>query len=118
MAGQPYGILLRLFGSLGTLFVTIVVCHLMYSFFRGGLYRYPGPTLAKFTNWWWTASVKSKQHHQTLIELHRKYGEVVRIGPNALSIASVDYIPKIYGINSGFTKASYDGRASLEAELC
>ncbi|PQE28648.1 cytochrome P450 protein [Rutstroemia sp. NJR-2017a BBW] len=40
-----------------------------------------------------------------MIRLHRKYGDVVRIGPNALSIARVDYVPKIYGISSGFTKS-------------
>ncbi|ESZ92255.1 cytochrome P450 [Sclerotinia borealis F-4128] len=99
--------LFRRLCSIPAVSATAVICYFVYCFFRGGLYRYPGPTLAGFTNWWWTASVKSNHHHETMIQLHRKYGDVVRIGPNALSIANVDYIPKIYGINSGFTKASH-----------
>ncbi|PQE32237.1 cytochrome P450 protein [Rutstroemia sp. NJR-2017a WRK4] len=97
--------LFRRLCSVPAVSATAVICYLVYCFFRGGLYRYPGPVLADFTNWWWTASVKSKHHHETMIKLHRKYGDVVRIGPNALSIARVDYIPKIYGINNGFTKS-------------
>jgi hypothetical protein len=96
--------LFRRLCSVPVVSVTALICCLVYCFFRGVLYRDTGPVLAGFTNWWWTASVKSKHHHETMIKLHRKYGDVVRIGPNAFSIARVDYIPKIYGINNGFTK--------------
>jgi benzoate 4-monooxygenase len=41
------------------------------------------------------------------MELHRKYGDFVRIGPNHVSINNPGAIPQIYGHRTGFTKGPF-----------
>ena len=64
----------------------------------------PGPFLARFTNiprflWVW-----SNNAHNVHIALHRKYGPVVRFGPNMVSVASPEEIGQIYGFNKPWLK--------------
>ena len=86
------------------LIVTVIGYQLARNYFRGGLNRYPSPVLAKLTKFWHRGDVKSNQHQHHLIELHRKYGDVVRIGANTLSISRPDYVPRVYGVTAGFLK--------------
>ena len=88
-----------------TLLVVGLVVHLIHNKFYKGFNKYPGPTLAAYTNWWrffenWTR--KTEKRH---IDLHRKYGDVVRLGPNALSFADPRAIKVIYGLNKGMVKS-------------
>ncbi len=39
-----------------------------------------------------------------LIDLHRQYGSVVRIGPNTLSLADPELVPLIHGVKTEFPK--------------
>ncbi|MCJ1246209.1 hypothetical protein MMC30_003415 [Trapelia coarctata] len=84
------------------------------NYFQNGLNRYPGPLLAKSTKLWHRIDVKSNRHQHHLIALHRKYGDVVRIGPNTLSISRPDYVPRIYGVTAGFLKTSLSVREPKE----
>lgn len=36
--------------------------------------------------------------HRTMIRLHEKHGQIVRTGPNEVSVTSPDIIKKIYGM--------------------
>lgn len=77
--------------------------------FRPGLRNIPGPVVASLTNWWRLYDVLQGSHQQTLIDLHRKYAsDLVRIGPNAVSVADPEAVKIIYGLNKGFTKASLE----------
>ena len=49
----------------------------------------------------------------THIKLHAQHGDIVRLGPNALSFADPKALKVIYGLNKGFTKV----RASLLSTL-
>ena len=40
----------------------------------------------------------------TAIALHKKYGPLVRIGPNHVSVSDPKAINIIYGLKTGFTK--------------
>lgn len=62
-----------------------------------GLNQFDGPFLASFTNLWkvWYAFHSSQQH--IYVDIHRKYGDIVRIGPNTLSFADAQAIYDIYG---------------------
>jgi hypothetical protein len=66
--------------------------------------RFPGPALSNFTNIWRYLDVRKGSHHLTLVRLHRQHGRILRLGPNAVSVASPEAIPLIYGINRGFVK--------------
>lgn len=41
------------------------------------------------------------------MQLHKKHGELVRIGPNHVSINSPATVTQIYGHKTGFTKSSF-----------
>lgn len=84
--------------------LAVVAVRLLANRFKSGLRSIPGPSLAKFTRLWKLHSVWKGDHHVTAIELHRKYGPLVRIGPKHISVGDADAIPIIYGLNSGFTK--------------
>ncbi|KAJ5197949.1 pisatin demethylase [Penicillium cinerascens] len=84
-----------------------VALHLLRNRFKHGLRDIPGPTAAKYTRLWKLHSVWKGDHHNTAIELHRKYGSLVRIGPKHVSVGDPDAIPVIYGLNKGFTKTAF-----------
>ncbi|KAI0180673.1 putative benzoate 4-monooxygenase cytochrome P450 [Hypoxylon sp. FL1284] len=71
------------------------------------LRRIPGPLCAKFTNLQRVLWVKTGRAHLIHEEIHRKYGEVVRIGPNMVSISNPEAIPTIYPMRPGFPKSDF-----------
>ena len=73
---------------------------------KHGFNRYPGPFLTSLTDWWRFCNVYGRRPEVTHIKLHRKHGDVVRLGPNVLSFANSAAIKEIYGLNKDFKKAS------------
>ncbi|KAK5240673.1 hypothetical protein LTR40_013668, partial [Exophiala xenobiotica] len=46
--------------------------------------------------------------HEVHLTLHKRYGNVVRLGPNCVSVTgSSAYIPQIYGIGKGLVKSGF-----------
>lgn len=81
-----------------------VVLRLTRNKFHNGLNKYPGHPLAGYTNWWRYFNVRGRKAQWTHIDLHRKHGDIVRLGPNVLSFADPRAIKTIYGLNKGMTK--------------
>lgn len=81
--------------------------YLLRNKYHHGLDKYPGPTYAAFTDWWRYFDVRSRRAEQTHIQLHRRYGDVVRLGPNVLSFADPKAIKIIYGLNKQMTKSDF-----------
>lgn len=80
-----------------TLLAALLI-YLLRNKFYNGLNQYPGPLLAAYTNWWrFFENWLGRSTEQTHIALHRKYGDIVRIGPNVLSFADPKAIKVIYG---------------------
>ena len=76
----------------------------------------PGPTMASFSNiprlaWAW-----SGKPHEVQIRLHKRYGKIVRLGPNCISIGDPREINKVYGTGANMPKVSSDGL--LSRRLC
>ncbi|KAK3673769.1 hypothetical protein LTR78_006322 [Recurvomyces mirabilis] len=67
----------------------------------------PGPILAKFTDLWRLLVVWRRDSHDTYLKLHKKHGDLLRIGPNCISICKPDMIPIIYGIQKGYVKSDF-----------
>ncbi|EMD60387.1 hypothetical protein GGP41_000714 [Bipolaris sorokiniana] len=86
---------------------TTTLAFLLNNKYWKGLNKYPGPRLAGYTNWWRVLDVYTRNHHWNIIALHRKHGDIVRIGPNVLSFADPKAIKTIYGLNKGFTKSDF-----------
>lgn len=86
------------------LLVLSIAIWLIRNKYRHGLNKYPGPVAAAYTDWWRFYDVYKRKPERTHIELHRKHGDIVRLGPNVLSFADPQAIKTIYGLNKGFTK--------------
>jgi hypothetical protein len=87
--------------------VGVVVVHLIGNKFNNGLNKYPGHPLAAYTNWWRFFDALARKTEKTHIALHRKHGDIVRLGPNVLSFADPRAIKTIYGLNKGMTKSDF-----------
>jgi len=87
--------------------VAVIAYKLLSNKYHNGLNKYPGHPLAGYTNWWRFFDVLGRHAEDTHIALHRKHGDIVRLGPNVLSIADPRAIKIIYGLNKGMTKSEF-----------
>ncbi|OQE14085.1 hypothetical protein PENSTE_c039G08490 [Penicillium steckii] len=85
----------------------VLIIRLLTNRYKRGICDIPGPLLAKYTRLWKLHSVWKGDHHHTAIDLHKKHGSLVRIGPNHISVGDPNAIPVIYGLNKGFTKTAF-----------
>lgn len=70
------------------------------------LRKYPGPWLAATTDAWRFIDMLFGMHRPpTIVALHKKHGDIVRIGPNHVSFACRDAIRDIYGVDKPFRKS-------------
>ena len=86
--------------------LSLVVLNLLWNKFQPSLVKIPGPPLAAYTKWWRFYDVYKKHAHLSAIEYHKKYGPLVRIAPNIVSVADPKMIPVIYSNREDFTKVS------------
>ncbi|KAI0096736.1 cytochrome P450 [Nemania sp. FL0031] len=76
--------------------VGILVFYAIYLTLLHPLHNYPGPLLAKLTNWYAGSHVLGKDIHLTIYENHIKYGPVVRLAPNRLVFNTTTALHDIY----------------------
>ncbi|KAK5199224.1 hypothetical protein LTR92_001698 [Exophiala xenobiotica] len=71
------------------------------------LRKVPGPLPAALSNLWLMYQCRRGRRYLAVDALHKKYGKVVRIQPNHVSIADDSAINTIYGHGNGFLKSEY-----------
>jgi len=92
--------------NISLLFLALILTLIFVQAFRTywPLRHIPGPFPGSITNlqrvWW----VKTKRAHLIHQDLHKKYGEVVRTGPNMVMIDNPEAIPIVYTTRPGFIK--------------
>lgn len=64
----------------------------------------PAPFPAAFTNLWLFYQARRGRRFIYVNEAHKKYGKVVRLQPNHVSIADDAAVQTIYGHGNGFLK--------------
>lgn len=67
---------------------------------------FPGPFSTRYTDIWRYIKTAGGQAHIIHADLHRKYGTVVRIGPNTLSISDPSLMKTIYNTKNPWKKVS------------
>ncbi|KAL8756766.1 MAG: hypothetical protein Q9199_002723 [Rusavskia elegans] len=67
----------------------------------------PGPPLARFSNWWLLYQSRRGRRYLAVDAAHKKYGPLLRIQPNHVSIADPNAIPVVYSHSGGWTKSNY-----------
>ncbi|KAJ6608708.1 cytochrome P450 [Mycena sp. CBHHK59/15] len=81
------------------------------------LANYPGPILCKISKLWFARVAMGGKQHMYYYELHQRFGDVVRIGPNELSFRDVNAIAPMMG-SKGMPKGPWwDGRAPENREV-
>ncbi|KAG2026556.1 hypothetical protein GB937_001337 [Aspergillus fischeri] len=70
---------------------------LLYRHFLHPLAGIPGPFIAGLTGQWRNWYYFNGQWHDVILDIHEKYGRVVRIAPNELSIVDAKTVRLLYG---------------------
>jgi cytochrome P450 len=83
----------------------LVLCQITWTYAK--LREVPGPFAAKFTDLYRLLIVRRRDAHNTYLSLHKKYGDLVRVGPNMVSICKPDMISAIYGVQKGYIKSDF-----------
>ena len=90
--------------------VLIVFVRVFYNHTR--LRSIPGPVFAGVSGLWRGYVQNFAGYRQTLSELHQRHGQVVRIGPNVVSVCDPVAIARIYGVDIDWKKVFSPIRAS------
>ncbi|KAI0533334.1 cytochrome P450 [Xylaria digitata] len=78
-----------------------------YKRYASPLRSIPGPFLASCTRLWKIRSTIGENTHWEHIDLHRKYGPVVRIGPNEVSFSSPHVARNLLSAGKRFYKTDF-----------
>ena len=83
--------------------IILVLCYGSAAF-RKDLRALPGPLLARFSGLYRLSLVCRGDAPQNYRNVHEKYGVIVRVGANHVSVSDPSMIPVIYGIGTKFHK--------------
>lgn len=79
----------------------LVLClplwYLWYKYLTAPLNKIPGPSLSSLTSLWLVRETYRRRRHFSDLELHKRYGPIVRIGPREISLSSPAAVKAIYG---------------------
>ncbi|KAM0812517.1 putative Cytochrome P450 [Seiridium cardinale] len=78
-----------------------------YRLFLHPLSHVPGPFLAKLTGLWRSNKYFRGNWHEDILDCHRRYGRVVRIAPNELSVVDEQAMKDLYGHGHNAPKTSW-----------
>ncbi|KAI9842226.1 MAG: hypothetical protein M1837_007371 [Sclerophora amabilis] len=102
LARMPFLIAVAITASL--VYAVIVV---IYRLTFHPLAKYPGPFLARITDWYSVYHAWKGDRHIEFYRIHQKYGKFVRFGPNRLSVNSNTALKTIYGANANVQKSTF-----------
>ncbi|KAF9740985.1 cytochrome P450 oxidoreductase [Paraphaeosphaeria minitans] len=86
----------------------VLICYILYQHLFHPLARIPGPFLASLTNWWYVRATRTETWHRIVVSLHEKYGPIVRIAPNQVSVGAPKAVRQIYPVSStAFPKSDW-----------
>lgn len=89
------------------LLLSCILLHLLRNRYLSPLRHYPGPYLASCSRAWKFFSVARGQTHLEHIALHRRYGPIVRIAPNEVSLSSPEAARALLSAGKRFFKTPF-----------
>ncbi|KAF2176414.1 cytochrome P450 [Zopfia rhizophila CBS 207.26] len=92
-----------IFLVLFNLLFIFILCSIFHAY-SPKVWAVPGPFFAKFSRVWYLRQVSHRDFQKTNIELHRRYGPVVRIAPNEFSIDDPEAVKIIYGHGTQYSQ--------------
>lgn len=115
--------MLQVFWDLGTGYTALLfsMIYLGYGVLQAildPLRHIPGPLIARFTRLWYVWQIYKGRVHYTNIDLHKKYGPIVRLAPKFYSIDDVEAAKTVYGNGTRFVKVKATNmKARSKADL-
>ncbi|KAI5861641.1 BcABA1, cytochrome P450 monooxygenase [Durotheca rogersii] len=93
-------------GGLGLVALVVWACYFFISSFASWyrLRHIPGPPLAAFSYLWIARVAKSGKQFWVYRDMYKKYGPLIRVGPNELSTDDPEVIKKIAGARSTYAR--------------
>jgi hypothetical protein len=104
-------------GNTVLLLSALYTVFLLVQFALDPLRDIPGPLLARFTRFWYFFEIYKGSFERSNIELHKKYGPIVRIAPAEYSIDDVEAAKTIYGHGNAFVKVSWERTFGTDADI-
>ncbi|KAJ8462070.1 hypothetical protein ONZ51_g11136 [Trametes cubensis] len=114
MATTP-GAWLLCFGTYWGVFLLSLVAYRVSPFHP--LACYPGPFLCRSTGFWMALAGRGGRRYLYVQTLHERYGDIVRIGPNELSVRDPSFVEPIYGTNGLPRQPTYLGNNTKSKEV-
>ena len=87
--------------------IVIFLSYLILVRYRSHLCQIPGPFFASLSHLPRLLSVAHGHAHLDAIKLHRKYGPVVRVGPNHVSFSDAEALSVVYSTSTKFEKSNF-----------
>ncbi|KAF4817324.1 Cytochrome P450 monooxygenase FCK2 [Colletotrichum tropicale] len=88
----------------GSYFAALYTSIGVYRIFFHPLRKFPGPFPARITKFYSMWANRDWKLHDRILKLHEKLGDVVRLGPNEISVSDIDTYIKFHGPQSKVTK--------------
>ena len=85
--------------------IAIGIAYFLSQAIRPGITTVPGPWLAKFSNLWRLIETYYGRYQDRIPELHSKYGNLVRLAPDVISISDPRAIECVYGFKTHLEKS-------------
>ncbi|KAG4411863.1 hypothetical protein IFR04_015003 [Cadophora malorum] len=79
----------------------------VYNRYFHPLKDFPGPFWASITSLWYYRAIITSDYKSYQLEIHRKYGPMVRLAPGHIQIADPAAIEPIYGPKANFLKSKF-----------
>ncbi len=87
--------------------VTSLAAVVIYRLFFAPLSKFPGPKITAVTQLWMMYHEFKGDRTVIIDQLHSRYGPVVRVSPDEVSLNNYEGLREIYGIKSTFSKSSF-----------
>ena len=85
-----------------SLLVSLIIWWVVLNTFR--LPNINGPFIARYTDLWRLVKVHQGDMHNVYLDLHKKYGNLVRVGPNCVSVSGPEALAAVYNISEKLPK--------------
>ena len=87
--------------------LSLIFMYVLYSRYNTPLRHVPGPFWSSITRLSKVRLVKSGNQPQGMVGLHQKYGTLVRVGPNEVSVSDPYAVKQISGVGTNFRKSAW-----------